>query len=126
MYISFFDPDFWQEIWSSLKKNKIRTFLTAFGVFWGIFMLVIMAGAGKALNNGVSEGFKNFASNSAFIWANKTGEPYKGFKRGRIWNIRNSDIAYLRDNVPEIEYLAPRLQGWRESKGDNVVRGILV
>lgn len=122
MFRSIFDPDFWQEIWSSLKKNKLRTVLTAFGVFWGIFMLIVMAGAGQGLQNGAMEGFGNFATNSAFIWSNKTGEPYKGYKRGRIWNLNNEDMEYLQNNVPEIQYLAPRLQGWRESSGDNTIR----
>ena len=119
MYISFFDPDFWQEIWSSLKKNKLRTFLTAFGIFWGIFMLVVMAGAGQGLTNGVTEGFGNFATNSAFVWTQPTGEPYKGYKRGRFWNLNNEDMEYIKKNVKGLEYLAPRLQGWRESNGDN-------
>ena len=115
MYISVFDSDFWQEIWSSLKKNKLRTFLTSFGIFWGIFMLVIMAGAGQGLTNGVSEGFSNFATNSAFMWSQPTGEPYKGYKRGRLWNINNDDIAYIKQNVKELQYIAPRLQGRRQS-----------
>lgn len=119
MYISIFDPDFWQEIWSSLKKNRLRTFLTSFGVFWGIFMLVVMAGAGQGLTNGVTEGFGNFATNSAFVWTQPTGEPFKGYKRGRFWNITNEDIVYIKENVPQIQYIAPRLQGWRESNGDN-------
>lgn len=118
-YLSFIDRDFWQEIWSSLKKNKLRTFLTAFGIFWGIFMLVVMAGAGQGLQNGITEGFGNFATNSAFVWSDKTGEPYKGYKRGRIWNINNDDIEYIKTNVPELQYIAPRLQGYRQNNGDN-------
>lgn len=120
---SILDPDFWQEIFSSLKKNKVRTTLTAFGVFWGIFMLIVMAGAGRGLQNGVNEGFEAFATNSAFVWTQKTGEPYKGYKRGRIWNLRNEDIDHLKANVKEIQYIAPRLQGWRESNADNTIRG---
>lgn len=100
----------------------MRTILTAFGVFWGIFMLIVMAGAGQGLQNGATEGFGNFATNSAFIWSNKTGEPYKGYKRGRIWNLNNDDMEYLKNNIPEIQYLAPRIQGWRESNGDNTIR----
>lgn len=119
MYISFLDPDFWQEIWCSLKKNKMRTTLTAFGVFWGIFMLLVMAGAGKGLSNGINEGFQSFATNSAFFWTQKTGEPFKGYKRGRVWMLSNSDIDYIKQNVDDIQYLAPRLQGWRQSQGDN-------
>lgn len=119
MYISLLDPDFWQEIWSSLKKNKLRTFLTSFGIFWGIFMLVVMAGAGQGLTNGITEGFGNFATNSAFVWTQPTSEPYKGYKRGRIWNLTNEDMTYIKQNINEVQYIAPRLQGWRQSNGDN-------
>jgi len=62
-----FDLDLWREIISALKKNRLRSFMTAFGVFWGIFMLIIMSGAGKALENGVLDGVRAFATNSAFF-----------------------------------------------------------
>jgi len=118
-----FDLDLWKEIISALKKNRLRTFLTAFGVFWGIFMLIIMSGAGKALENGVMDGIKAFATNSAFFWTEPTGKPFKGFQRGRNWIYDNSDIEYIRANVKEIEYLSPRLFGWKQRTGDNTVRG---
>src|SRR5665647_3111008 len=72
-----FDIDRWNEIWSALAKNKIRSLLTAFGVFWGIFMLIVMAGAGKGLEHGGSDGIARFATNSAFFWTDRTSEPYK-------------------------------------------------
>lgn len=118
-----FDIDRWNEIWNALAKNKLRSFLTAFGVFWGIFMLIVMAGAGKGLENGIVEGIAKFATNSAFMWTNRTSEPYKGFKRGRHWNMDSDDITYLRNNVKDIELLAPKLFGWRERTGDNTLRG---
>ena len=62
-----FDRDYWHEIGSSLAKNKIRTVLTAFGVFWGIFMLMIMIGSGSGLKNGVNNGMGDFATNSVFM-----------------------------------------------------------
>jgi putative ABC transport system permease protein len=104
-----FDLDLWREIISALKKNRMRSFMTAFGVFWGIFMLIIMSGAGKALENGVLDGVKAFATNSAFFWTERTSVPYEGFQRGRRWSYDNSDIQYIRDNVKEVEYLSPRL-----------------
>ena len=67
-----FDLDRWQEIYQVLSKNKLRTFLTAFGVFWGIFMLVVMLGAGNGLQNGVSQNMGDMATNSVFIWAQQT------------------------------------------------------
>ncbi len=117
------DLDLWKEIISALKKNRLRSFMTAFGVFWGIFMLIIMSGAGKALENGVMDGIKAFASNSAFFWSERTSVPYKGFQRGRNWNYNNQDLQYIRQNVKEVEYISPRLFGWRERAGDNTIRG---
>ncbi|MCX6236049.1 MAG: ABC transporter permease [Bacteroidia bacterium] len=118
-----FDIDRWNEIWNALAKNKIRSLLTAFGVFWGIFMLIVMAGAGKGLENGIVEGVSKFAVNSAFFWTDRTSEPYKGFKRGRYWNMEAEDLVYLRNNVPEIEYITPKNFGGRNNGGPNVIRG---
>jgi len=117
-----FDLDLWNEILSALKKNRMRSFMTAFGVFWGIFMLIIMSGAGRALENGVLDGVRAFATNSAFFWTERTSVPYEGFQRGRRWEYNNSDIQYIRDNVKEVEYLSPRLFGWQQN-GNNTIRG---
>jgi putative ABC transport system permease protein len=120
-----FDLDKWQEIFSALKKNKLRTFLTAFGVFWGILMLVIMLGSGNGLQNAVFYGMKDFATNSVFMWTQRTTMPYKGLPRGRYFNFRNSDIQGLKDHIPEIEIIAPRIQaGSGPSGSDNVVRNL--
>jgi putative ABC transport system permease protein len=118
-----FDLDRWQEIMSALKKNKLRTFFTAFGVFWGILMLIIMLGSGTGLKNGVTSDFGDFATNSVFMWTRPTTVPYKGLPRGRNYNFRNDDIDALRREIPEIEYLAPRTQGGGFRGGNNVVRG---
>ena len=118
-----FDLDLWKEILSALKKNRMRSFMTAFGVFWGIFMLIIMSGAGRALENGVMDGISAFASNSAFFWTERTGKPYKGFQRGRSWNYTNTDIQYIQQNVSDVEYLSPRLFGPNSNSGDNTIRG---
>jgi putative ABC transport system permease protein len=117
-----FDLDLWREIISALKKNRLRSFMTAFGVFWGIFMLIIMSGAGRALENGVMDGVKAFATNSAFFWTERTSVPYGGFQRGRRWNYETSDMDYIRENVKEIQYLSPRLFGNQQS-GNNTIRG---
>lgn len=118
-----FDLDRWQEILSAIKKNKMRSVLTAFGVFWAIFMLVVMTGAGNGLKNGITEGVKDFATNSAFMWADRTTIAHEGFKRGRRWNLTNSDIEAIRDQIPEIDVISPRLEGWSLRSGENVVRG---
>ena len=117
------DVDKWQEIIHALKANKIRTALTAFGVFWGIFMLIIMLGASKGLENGITAGMKDFATNSAFVWANKTAIPYKGYQRGRRYNFNNDDMLALKANIPEIDVLAPKINGYGKN-GNNVTRGI--
>ena len=118
-----FDRDRWQEIFSTLRANKLRTFLTGFGVAWGIFMLMIMLGSGNGLQNAAMDGFDDFATNSAFVWARRTTIPYKGFPRGRWWHFKNSDMEVLQDKVPEIDLLAPRLEPWGGGSDNNVVRG---
>jgi len=118
-----FDIDLWKEILSALKKNKLRSFMTAFGVFWGIFMLIIMSGAGRALENGVMDGIRAFATNSAFFWTERTSKPYEGFQRGRRWNYKNSDVQYIRANISDVQFLSPRLFGPNSYGGSNTVRG---
>jgi len=118
-----FDRDKWTEIMQALGKNKLRTFFTAFGVFWGIFMLVIMLGSGKGLHNGVSEGMGDMATNACFMWTRSTTISYKGFPRGRRYNFNNDDTKALRDNIPELEFIAPRLQVFTAEGNNNVVRG---
>lgn len=103
-----FDLDKWQEIYATLSRNKLRTFLTAFGVFWGIFMLLVMLGAGNGLQNGVKKGFDSWASNSIFIWTQSTSKEYKGFKPGRKVEFTNDDIEAIRNKIPEVQIIAPR------------------
>ncbi len=118
------DGDWFKEIFQTLSKNKLRTALTAFGVFWGIFMLIIMLGSGKGLENGVSKSFGGSATNAVYLWAQTTTIPYKGLPRGRSFNFEDGDIQAIRDNVPEIAVLAPSAQlgGYRGE--NNVSRGI--
>lgn len=122
--MSLFDFDRWQEIFSALKQNKVRTFFTAFGVFWGIFMLVIMLGSGNGLQNGVNQDMGDMATNSFFVWSRQTTMPYKGFPRGRWFNFNNSDTEALIENVDEIQYIAPRIRGFaRNGNTNNTIRG---
>lgn len=117
-----FDIDRWKEIISALKKNKLRSFLTAFGVFWGIFMLIIMAGAGKGLEHGITDGVGKLATNSFFMWTNRTSEPYKGLRRGRRWDYENEDVEFIRKHITEADAVAPRLFAGGRG-GNNTVRG---
>jgi putative ABC transport system permease protein len=117
--MQIFDLDRFQEIWVTITRNKVRSFLTGFGVFWGIFMLMIMLGAGNGLQHGMMEGIEGFATNSCFMGAEQTSVPYKGFQKGRSWNIHNRDIDILLHSVPEIDCLSPVLFGGRSD--NNVV-----
>jgi putative ABC transport system permease protein len=119
-----FERDRWQEIFYVLKQNKLRTFLTAFGIFWGIFMLMIMLGAGSGLSNGAFQNMGEFAVNSCFIWTQPTTMPYKGFNKGRSYNFELKDIELLRKKVPEIQYLSPRLnRGTKPVSRNNKTEG---
>lgn len=116
-----FDLDRIQEIWVTISRNKVRSFFTAFGVFWGIYMLTLMLGVGNGLKRGLVRGVDGFASNSCFIGSSRTGIPYKGFQKGREWNIHNRDLKILMDSIPEIEYLSPII--WAPLYINNVVLG---
>ena len=122
--MSVLDSDKWQEIYSVLSKNKLRTGLTAFGVFWGIFMLLVMMGGGSGLENGVTKNFDDMASNSIFLWTQRTTIPYKGFPQGRNYNFDNDDTQALKDNVPEIKFLAPKAGSGGYRGTSNVIRGL--
>lgn len=103
-----FDFDKWQEIFSSIRRHKLRTTLTALGVFWGIFMLVILLGAGQGLQNGVEFQFRDDATNSIFIRRGTTSMPYDGLPKGRQIMFDNSDFDYLASAYKEIDHLTGR------------------
>jgi putative ABC transport system permease protein len=114
-----FDIDKWSEILTTIRKHKMRTALTAFGVFWGIFMLIVLLGSGKGFENGVVNGF-DIARNAVFVWSQRTSEPYMGLKPGRFIKFTNEDVAAIRENVPEVDVLAPR----NDLGGGTTARGI--
>jgi putative ABC transport system permease protein len=117
-----FDSDAWQEIWSTLRTNKLRALLTACGVFWGMFMLIVLLGLGTGLERGVVRSLGGMALHSVYVWGGRTGMPYRGLQPGRYVKFNNRDITAVAD-VPGVKYVAPRLQlgGWRE--GQNITRG---
>jgi putative ABC transport system permease protein len=114
-----FDIDRWIEIWVTITRNKTRSLLTCFGVFWGILMLVLLLGSGVGMKTGILGNLEGFASNSIFIFADRTSEPYKGFNKGRYWNMRNRDVTAIREQVKGIEHVTPLLTDGRRDK--NVV-----
>ena len=106
-----FDSDTWQEIYGSIRKNKLRTFITILGVWWGIFLLVALLGGARGIENGFNRLFGNFATNSVFIWTQSTDTPFKGFQKGRRFRLTFNDIEVLKSEYKEeIKFLAPRSQ----------------
>lgn len=108
------DIDTYREIIDTLTRNKSRSFLTGFGVFWGVFMLVALMGGGKGLKEKLDKNFEGFAQNTVIIGANQTTKPYKGFRKGRWWAMEYKDIERLKQKVPELNAAAPILfSSWR-------------
>lgn len=103
-----FKIDTWQEIYHSLRNNKLRTFLTMIGVGWGMFLFVALLGAAKGMENGFDKVFAGFATNSIFLWAQNTTIPYDGFPKGRKMNLHLSDLEMLPRKIPQIDYISPQ------------------
>lgn len=106
------DFDTYHELLDTLLRNKTRTFLTGFGVFWGVFMLVLLTGGGQGLKEMLSSNFDGFATNAAIIWPQPTTLPYHGYKKGRTWQLVTDDIPRLRHLVPELDVISPMLSRW--------------
>ncbi|MBT8194859.1 MAG: ABC transporter permease [Bacteroidia bacterium] len=117
-----FDLDRWQEIIAVLRKNKLRTALTAFGVLWGILMLVLMLGAGTGLENGIKSNFGGTATNSFFVWAQRTSKPYMGLPPNRSFRYTNEDAIAIK-KIPELDVVCPRNQIGGYRSANQVIRG---
>lgn len=118
-----FDRDNWQEIFATIRKNKLRTALTMLGVFWGIFMLVIMLGSGNGLRNGILKDFSGTATNSFYVWTQTTNKAYKGYKPGRYFNFSTADAEALRQ-LPEMDVVHPMNQLGGHDESNTVIRGL--
>ena len=118
-----FDRDKWNEILEALSANTFRTLLTAFGVFWGIFILVILLAAGRGLENGVKQGFSGTATNTMFMWTQPTSKAYKGLNQGRQFNFKNGDVDALKENFPDLRFVSPRNQLGGYRGANNVTHG---
>ncbi len=109
MKIQLFDIENWKEIGSTLARNKTRTFLTGFGIFWGVAMLALLMGGVRGAEDMLRRNFNGFSTNAAFMAPENTTEPYLGHEKGREWNLRLRDIEILRQAFPELSTVTPFL-----------------
>lgn len=125
-----FDLDTCEEIILTITRNKTRSLLTAFGIFWGIFMLVTLMGGAQGVQDMLAKQFVGFATNSGFMGTNQTSKAYKGFQQGRFWELTNADIERIRVSVPEIEVVTPNITRWgidmvyQENKISGTLKGL--
>lgn len=101
-----FEFDDFREIWSTIRQNKLRTFLTGFSVSWGIFMLIIMLAAGNGLRNGVMHNFRNMSMNKVQVWNGYTNKPWKGMQSGRSISFKETDLTIVKNRFKEIDLLS--------------------
>lgn len=125
------DLDTYKEILDTLTRNKSQSFLTGFGVFWGVFMLVALMGGGNGMKELLSKNFEGFATNSAIIYVEPTTKAYQGYRKGRQWNMVYKDVERLKAQVPELDVVSPVLSIWNGSavfgdkKASCSVKGLL-
>jgi putative ABC transport system permease protein len=110
-----FELDKWQEIFANIAKNRLRTFLTGFSVAWGIFMLIVLLGAGTGLENGVKNQFNRDAVNSVWLNAGKTSVAYQGYQPGRDIKFTNEDYELVNKNYDRAEHASARMHMWEIS-----------
>ncbi|MCK5443761.1 MAG: ABC transporter permease [Maribacter sp.] len=119
-----FNRDRWKEILEVLTSNWFRTVLTAFGVFWGILILIILLAAGKGLENGIRADFGDIATNTMFMWSRNTTKAYLGLPKGRRYTYKLDDVQAIKDNVPNLRFVSPRNRLGGFQGANNVTRGI--
>ena len=106
------DLDHYNELLETLLRNKARSLLTGFGIFWGIFMLVALMGGGAGMKEMLNANFEGFATNAAMIWAQPTTKPFHGFRKGREWHLTMGDVDRLRELVPQLDVISPICSKW--------------
>ncbi len=105
-----FDIERWQEIFDTIRKNKLRTFLTGLSVASGIFILVILLGFGNGMQNGIAREFEQDAATSVWVWPGTTTKEYKGLNPGRRIELRNENYETSAAMLADvIEYKSPRI-----------------
>ncbi|MBD5355465.1 MAG: ABC transporter permease [Bacteroides sp.] len=128
MKLTIFDIENWKEIGATLMRNKTRTFLTGFGIFWGVAMLAMLTGGARGGEDMLSRVFAGMATNSAGIITESTTMAYKGYQKGRSWNMNMTDVALLEEAFPELDGVVPIFQKWGQTfrNGKNSTAGQLV
>lgn len=119
MRISVFDIENWKEIGSTLARNKTRTFLTGFGIFWGVAILAILLGGAQGAQDILRRNFAGMATNVGAVVPSMTTMPYRGNAKGRTWRVDLTDIERLRLAIPEIELVIPVFQSWGDASCRN-------
>lgn len=124
------DTDSFREILDSILRNRSRSILTGFGVFWGVFMLMLLTGGSQGFKELLNKNFEGFAQNTCIAFANETSKPYKGFMKGRIWDMTYDDVDRLKAFMPELETVSPTVSLWNQevargeySFSSGVIRG---
>lgn len=126
------DINNWNEIYQTLSRNKSRTFLTAFGVFWGIFMLVLLMGLGLGFKQLMTDNFENVSQNISVVMPSGTSKPYKGFQKGRNWTLQLKDVRMLTEQISDITSICPMIWSdntdvvFQENKINATVFGVAV
>ena len=115
-----FDFDGLKEIWQTIARNKTRSLLTAFGVFWGVFLLVVLSSTGNGFETGMMRQVEGVTPNTGLFFTGTTSEPYKGYQKGRNWSMNISDLKAIKDNFPEVVAISPESSVWT-SEDKNVV-----
>ncbi len=119
-----FSRERWNEILEALTSNMFRTLMTAFGVFWGIYILIILLAAQKGFETGVKQDFGDIATNTMFVWTQRISKPYKGLPKGRRFTYKIGDVNAIKENVPDLRFVSPRNQLGGFGGNNNVVRGL--
>ena len=117
-----FDFDGFNEIWQTITRNKTRSLLTAFGVFWGIFLLVVLSSTGNGFENGLMKQVEGVTPNTGFYFVGQTSEPYKGYQKGRSWTLQLADLEAIRGAFPCIRAISPEASLWSKEE-KNVIYG---
>ena len=117
-----FDFDGLKEIWQTIARNKTRSLLTAFGVFWGVFLLVVLSSTGNGFENGMMRQVEGVTPNTGLFFSGTTSEPYKGYQKGRNWSMNLTDLEVIKEKIPNIVAISPEASVWT-SEDKNVVFG---